>query len=211
MVGTQTGCILDRAKFGLPPTPGVAWKGDQMDDLLPIFQRLGSDTIAAEKFVSIGLRLGKPSHLQYTIRTFLHEKDNTDPKLFRKRMALYHGVDWNYSYKMFGKLTSPEEFIGLNCQLEINPLAGSDYLEYGPTGMLGFGWVGGDSFVFHLYVAPQVAKDIIERQLLEDRLGNSASSPDEWTTMGIHVLDYKYGNVGSYENIVTFRSVRVYC
>jgi hypothetical protein len=188
----------------------IAIKEINMDDLLPVFQRLGQASVGQE-FVSLRLSLGKPNQFEYTIRTFVDEEGATDPKVFRKRMALYHGVDFNYSYEMFGKLSYPDELAGLDCRLEVNPLAGSDFLEYGPHGFLGFGYVETDCIVVSLYLAPEAARGIIDRQIIEDRLRTSPSASEEWTSMRIDIVDYKRGEKVPYENKTTFRIVRVYC
>jgi len=149
-----------------------------MTDELAVFDRIGSSSLTKERFVSFSLRLGKPSRLEYTARGFLHEKKHAKPELFAKKIELLLGVDSNYSYEMNGHIEYPDDFKGSRCQFIVNPLAGSDYIEYACDGLIGDGWCENRQFLFRLYVAPEIARNIIERRLLAEKLEQNFGEDD---------------------------------
>lgn len=140
-----------------------------MADVLAIFEQLSS-SVAGEKFVAFSIRLEKPSRLNYTIRGFLHERKHTEPHVFAKKLESLMGVDSNFEYELHGHVEYPDEFKGMSCELMVNPLAGSEYFKYVADGLVGDGWFENSRFVFRLYVSPEIAKNILERRILAEKI-----------------------------------------
>ena len=189
-----------------------------MSDKLAVFERIGSSSGTEERYVNLVLRLGKPSPLLYEVRGFLDEKQHLDPEVFARKVELLLGVDSNFSYEMYGQIESPTEFKGIRCQLMVNPLAGSDYVEFASQGHIGDGCCTNAEFLFRLYVAPDIAKNILERRLLAERVEERFVEDElldaEWNDspawMRVRVDAVNYRHINS-DDKVWFRLIRLYC
>lgn len=189
-----------------------------MLDKLAVFERIGSSSRIEERYVSLKLRLGKPSPLLYEVRGFLGEKQHLDPVVFARKVELLLGVDSNFSYEMYGQIDSPTEFKGIRCQLMVNPQAGSDYIEFASQGYIGDGWCTNAEFLFRLYVAPDIAKNILERRLLAERveerfvedelLDTEKNDSPVWMHVRVDAVNYRHINS---DDKVWFSLIRLYC
>ena len=186
-----------------------------MENIFKLFKKLGESSIANEGFVSFNLRLDKPLRLEYTIKSFLDERHYTDKKVFKKKLDIFHGIESNYSYTMHGDIEYPEEFKSKKCELSVNPLGGSDYLDYGCKGHLGDGWYENDCFFFRLYISPQMAKDIIDRRIIAEHFEDDYREYDDWIweKLRIDVSDYRLIPTPFSHNSkrIWFYIVQVYC
>lgn len=189
-----------------------------MSDKLTVFERIGSSSGTEDRYVNLVLRLEKPSPLLYEVRGFLDEKQHLDQAVFARKVELLLGVDSNFSYEMYGQIESPTEFKGIRCQLMVNPQAGSDYIEFASQGHIGDGWCTNAEFLFRLYVAPDIAKNILERRLLaekveerfvEDELLDAARNDcPAWMRVRLDAVNYRYINP---DDRVWFSLIRLYC
>lgn len=190
-----------------------------MDEPLNLFHKLAED-ILDEQSIGFILCLRKPRELEYTISGFLNEEHHTETELFEKKLKLLQGgVDSNFSFEMDGCIYYPDEFKSKECKLLVNPLGGSDYLEYAEKGYVGAGWYRNDRFLFHLYISPQMARDIIERKLLAEhiesrRLTEGMKENEDWVWMKLRLdgVNFQYFGAGQEsKNEVSFYIIRVYC
>lgn len=185
-----------------------------MDKPLEIFKRLGKSHGDGEEYVMFSLDLRKPVEFGYTIRGFLDEEEDTDAAVFRKKISMLQGVDSNFSFEMNGKVSGPEEFSEAYCIVMVNPLAGSDYVEYAMRGYIGDGWFGTDSFLFRLYISPMMAKDFLDRRLMAERVEAYYREEEDssiWMTLRLDVIDYKYIEISRDNNPgVSYKITRLY-
>ena len=189
-----------------------------MSDKLTVFERIGTSSGAESRYVNLMLRLGKPSQLLYEVQGFLEEKQHLNPEVFAKKVELLLGVDSNFSYELYGQIESPTEFKGIRCQLMVNPQAGSDYIECASRGHIGDGFCTNTEFYFRLYVAPDIAKNILERRLLaekvEERFAEELSLDIErngspaWMRVRVDAVNYRHIE---FDDKVWFDLVRLYC
>lgn len=188
-----------------------------MDDPLPLFQKIGDDSITDEKYVNVQVRLERPIALNYTIRGFLDERNTTDGEIFEKRLSIYHGVDANFEFDTWGKVAYPSQFERLRCNFMVNPLAGTEYIEYASKGYVGDGWLENDEFLFRLYLAPEVARNLIEKEGLGRKLISSIADYDDeddndngngWLDIRLDLVNYQY--LESHGHKVWFDIIRTY-
>ena len=191
-----------------------------MDEPLDLFIKLGKSDSSDEQHVQLSLRLCKPQKLEYIIRSFLDEKLHIDPELFERKIKLLHGVDSNFPFEMYGDIDYPDEFKSKRCELLVDPLAGSDYLEYAGKGYAGDGWYEKEHFVFRLYISPQMARDIIDRRLLAEhveedwKMTEAWKKDDDWVWMRLRldITNYTYPvKRRESEHKVCFDITSVYC
>ncbi len=184
---------------------------------LEILHRLGASDHRQEKFVSFEVQLKRPLRIEYQIGGFLDEEESTDKGTFQKKIALLGGVHSNFSYSMIGKVEYPVEFANFNCEVMVNPSAGSDHIEFGIKGTVGDGRLESSHLLFRLHITSQQAKEILERKLLANgvqrELESDSRDPDSesWMRLTLHVINYKpYPIQRAGEHPIGFEIIRVY-
>lgn len=179
-----------------------------MENIFQLFKKLGEPSITDQEFVSFNLRLSKPHQLEYSINGFLDEKNDNDEKVFNNKLEILHGVESNFSYTMSGDIEYPDEFESKNCELMVNPLGGSDYLESRTMGLIGDGWYEKDKFIFRLYISPQMSKDIIDRRILAEQVEAEFSEYEDWVWEKLRIDVCEFGHN---DKRIWFKIIRVYC
>tara|TARA_R110001599_G_scaffold119858_1_gene290642 strand:+ start:6 stop:533 length:528 start_codon:yes stop_codon:yes gene_type:complete len=161
------------------------------------------------------VELERPSALNYVISSVLYEEGMTDRENFEKHLNIYHGVDANFEFESWGKVKYPKQFDSLKCSFLVNPQAGSEYIKYASKGYIGDGWLENNRFLFRLYLAPDVARNLIEKEDLSRKLTSIGdgydSKPDSdncWLTIQLDLIDYRH--LENYGDKVWFNIVRVY-
>ena len=185
---------------------------------LEVLHRLGASGRLQEEYVSFEVQLKRPLRFEYQIAGFLGEEDSTDQVAFQKKMALLGGIHSNFSYSMIGKVEYPVEFANFDCEVMVNPSAGSDHIEFGLKGIVGDGRLESSHLLFRLYISPQQAKDIIERKLLANAVQRELEpnsqdlNSESWMRLRLHVVNYRpYPIQRDGEQPVGFEIIRVYC
>ena len=185
-----------------------------MHKYLEILYILDAESIAKNRFVSLYTSLAKPESLNYKISGFAITKNLQDSDEFKLKMKHLHGVQANFEYEMDGLLrTLNSEIENENCTVMVNSMAGEDYFKNFPKGIIGDGRIyESGRFLFRLYITPDMAKNIIERKLLADKIINEEmdsreDSNEEWLVMRIDIVNYNEGR----EDPVEFDIFRIYC
>jgi len=181
---------------------------------LEILYKLDAESSAKKRFVSLYTSLAKPDSFNYKISGFANTEYLYDSDEFKLKMKHLHGVQANFEYEMDGLLrTFNSDIENENCTVMVNGLAGEDYFENFPKGLIGDGRIyESGKFLFRLYITPDMAKNIIERKLLADKIINEEMGPredsnEEWLAMRIDIVNYEEGRVDP----VVFDICRIYC
>jgi len=153
--------------------------------------------------------------LEYTINGFANDEEVYKSEEFQRKMKLLGGIEANFEYEMHGIVSTwHDEFKNYKCVVKVNPLAGENYEDFS-KGYVGNGWLNKFyRFLFWLYITPQMAKNIIERQLLADQIVNDDASETEskyWMAIRMDVVNYRYiDDLGDGDKIA-YSISRVYC
>ena len=84
--------------------------------------------------------------------------------------ALTGGVEGSFEFTIHGKLCHPEKWKGHAVEFVVNNLGSASRTEHEVNGFLGDGWYQNNRVLLRAYVKPQIARDILDKLLVFNKL-----------------------------------------
>ena len=103
--------------------------------------------------------------------------------------ALTGGTEGSFEYTIHGSLSHPEAWKGYSVVFHVNYLDSTDRVSHEANGFLGDGWCQDRSVLLRVYVKPQIARDILDKLFVFNKL-----QPDNESYIECRLTGLRPGN-----------------
>ena len=172
------------------------------DEFVSIFNRHQTTPDSLEVHqLPLDLMLRKPTNLDYLVSGLMDKDDRAEIEKWRmwKRKAVVESslVSHNFRYRMYGTAVGPESCFEQDCELAVNTVGLEEYRHRESTGTIGGGVFAGEAFQLTLDVAPEIAKNVIQRRLLAPEVEQGYQEDEDkgssttWMRLSLDILSVR--------------------
>ena len=171
------------------------------DEFVEIFTRRQLPDALEVDHLPLYLTLRKPTNLDYLVSGLMDKDDRAgfDKQSLLRRKAVFEKpiVSHNFRYSMYGTAAGPEGCFEEYCQLDVNAGGIEEYRSQKTTATIGWGRFTGEAFVLSLNVAPEIAKNIIQRRLLAPEVEKGYEEDEDkgshtiWMRLSLDILNVR--------------------
>ena len=171
------------------------------DEFIEIFEQYRIDDSIEDHSLTLYLMLRKPTDLDYLVTGVMDSEERialSSSRRPRKQPASEKpNVGHNFRYYMHGTASGPEGCFEAPCELNVNGGGVLDYLDYERRGIVGSGRFTRGVFNLRLSVAPEIARNIVQRRLIAPQVEQAYEEDEDeghftvWMRLSLDILHLK--------------------